>query len=94
MRFTTLVTIGELASLALAITRNGISERGIMEEVEHVMVDQYGYNQDPFVSAITPCGTYLTVRTLFCSFRIRRKLTKWCRVIKVWESKVQLNGFA
>lgn len=31
-----------------------------MEEMEHIMVDNFGTNNDGFVNAITPCSKYVS----------------------------------
>lgn len=45
-------------SLATAYTSD-IDARDIYEEVEHIMVDNAGYNRDAFVAAVTPCSNYV-----------------------------------
>jgi hypothetical protein len=37
---------------------NGIDMRDIIEETEHILVDNDGPNSDGFVNVVTPCSNY------------------------------------
>lgn len=39
---------------------DGIDPRDVIEEMEHLLVDNFGTNADGFVAAITPCSKYVT----------------------------------
>lgn len=47
------------AGLASA-TLDGIDVRDMIEEMEHIMVDNFGTNSDGFINAVTPCLNYAT----------------------------------
>lgn len=49
-----------LAANSVFADTNGISSRDILEEMEHIMVDNFGTNSDGFVNAITPCSKYVS----------------------------------
>lgn len=36
---------------------NGIDPRKVYEEMEHIMVDNRGFNSDGFLGGVTPCST-------------------------------------
>lgn len=38
---------------------NGIDRRDMIEEMEHIWVDNGGTNSDGFVNAVTPCSNYV-----------------------------------
>jgi hypothetical protein len=38
---------------------NGIDIRDMYEEIEHILVDNDGTNNDAFINAVTPCSNYV-----------------------------------
>jgi hypothetical protein len=38
---------------------NGIAARDIYEAIEHILVDNKGFNSDGLVNAISPCSNYI-----------------------------------
>lgn len=49
-----------LIGVAAALQINGIEQRDMMEEMEHILVDNGGTNSDGLVNAITPCSNFAT----------------------------------
>ncbi|RDW92072.1 hypothetical protein BP5796_01466 [Coleophoma crateriformis] len=59
---------------------NGIDERDIMEEMEHIMVDNGGTNSDGFVAAITPCSNYVGFASN-ATIRGEQTSAQWVRIV-------------
>lgn len=58
--YTTASIVSLLQGLAVvSASSNGIDPRDIYEEMEHLMVDNTGTNNDAFVDAVTPCSNYV-----------------------------------
>jgi hypothetical protein len=47
------------AAWPAAADRDGIAIREIMEEMEHVIVDNQGHNSDGLANAINPCSNFI-----------------------------------
>ncbi|RDW79676.1 hypothetical protein BP6252_04314 [Coleophoma cylindrospora] len=59
---------------------NGIDARDIMEEMEHIMVDNGGTNSDGFVAAITPCSNYVGFASN-ATIRGEQTSAQWVRIV-------------
>lgn len=49
-----------IAASSVIANINGIDQRDMMEEMEHLLVDNGGTNSVNFVSAVSPCSQYIT----------------------------------
>jgi hypothetical protein len=66
------------ASAATATQINGIDVRDMMEEMEHILVDNRGTNSDGFVAAVTPCLNYVGFASN-ASIRGEQSAAQWVR---------------
>lgn len=73
--------ISLIQGLALASAySNGIDPRDVYEEMEHIMVDNGGTNNDAFVDAVTPCSNYVGFASNG-SIRGEQSSAEWVRVV-------------
>lgn len=65
---------------ANATTLEGIPVRDLMEEAEHIMVDNGGANGHSFVSAITPCSRFVDAPAGQISVTSEQSTAQWIRL--------------
>lgn len=64
----------------LAAADNGIDPRDVYEEMEHLMVDNAGTNNDKFVDAVTPCSFYVGFADN-TTIRGEQTSAQWVRIV-------------
>lgn len=78
---TTTSVLSLLQGLAVASAySNGIDPRDVYEEMEHIMVDNFGTNNDGFVDAVTPCSNYVGFATNI-TIRGEQTSAQWTRIV-------------
>lgn len=68
------------ASAVASAYPNGIDPRDVYEEMEHIMVDNGGTNNDAFVDAVTPCSNYVGFASNG-SDRGEQSSAQWTRIV-------------